>query len=162
MKKFFQYISEKYYYLFSRINKFIAPIWDLLARVCLFDVFFHSGWLKLANAINGNWYITIFLFKYEHPIPYIPASIAAALGTFNEVFFGALILLGLFSRFSALVLLIMSIIIEFTYMHSPDHYLWIFLLSSVLIRGGGKLSMDYLLELFFFKNYRKKYYKDVE
>lgn len=159
MKKITNFITDKYYYIFAKSERYIASLWDLMARICLFDVFFQSGWLKLANAINGNWYVTVFLFKYEHPIPYIPAQIAAVLGTFNELFFGGLILLGLASRFSAFILLVMTFIIEFTYTHSPDHYLWIFLLTSLLLRGGGKISLDYIIELLFFQSYKKKHYK---
>jgi putative oxidoreductase len=135
------------------LEHYLSDVWDLSIRVYLFSMFFASGWLKFVNAINGQWSITVYLFKHEHPVPFVPAEVAAILGTFNEIFFSLLLLLGLGSRCSALILLLMTAIIEFSYSSSIHHILWFFLLFSILIKGPGKLACDYIIGKYLYKNY---------
>ena len=108
-------------------------------------IFLKSGWLKLENAIIGNWHVTEYLFQCEYNIPFMHYKIAAVLGTFSELFFPLLLLLGLVSRASALVILSMVIIMSTTYMHLDEHVIWGILIINILIFGPGKISADYFI-----------------
>lgn len=122
-----------------------SPVWDLAARLYLANVFFKSGMLRFKDYKNGNWDTQLYLFGDEHPVPGIPADIAAPLTTTMELALPVLLALGLFGRVGAAGVLIMTAVIEFTYMHANDHILWAFLAAAVFIKGPGRLSLDYLL-----------------
>ncbi|MCA1606141.1 MAG: DoxX family protein, partial [Acidobacteria bacterium] len=59
------------------------------------------------------------------------------------------LVLGLFTRLSALALLIMTLVIQiFVYPDAwPTHLSWAALLLPLIARGGGKLSLDHALRL---------------
>ena len=85
-------------------------------------------------------------------VPLIPTELAAVLGTGTEVILPILLILGLFTRASALGLLMMTALIEFFVTDSfgdslsnPDHYLWMLLLAVPFLKGPGKFSLDTLL-----------------
>ncbi|MEM7071545.1 MAG: hypothetical protein AAF403_07275, partial [Pseudomonadota bacterium] len=61
-----------------------------------------------------------------------------------------LLAIGLLGRLGAAGLLAMTMAIQFLVpieygIQNPDHYFWMFLLSAILIRGPGLLSVDTLL-----------------
>ncbi len=114
----------------------------LLARIGIAAVFFRSGLTKLAN-----WMLTVQLFKDEYRVPLLPADIAAYLATFSELVFPAFIIAGLATRFAALPLLGMTIVIQlFVYPSSwVDHAMWAALLTLLIARGAGTLSLDHLI-----------------
>lgn len=121
------------------------PIFDLTARLYVGWAFFKSGLSRFDSFLNGTWEDQVFLFTEEHPVPGIPGEIGAVLGTGGELILPILLIAGLFSRFAAAGLLIMTAIIEFTYTHSTDHVLWAFLLGMVFIKGASTLSADHFL-----------------
>ncbi|MCI5060135.1 MAG: DoxX family protein [Alphaproteobacteria bacterium] len=122
-----------------------SPLFDLLARAYVGLIFFKSGQSRFDSFLNGTWEDQIFLFSEEHPVPGIPGEIAAVMATGGELILPVLLVLGLFGRFAAAGLLVMTATIEFTYLHSTDHILWAFLLGMIFIKGAGKLSLDHLL-----------------
>jgi putative oxidoreductase len=122
-----------------------APLWDLAARLYLGYAFFSSGILRFKDFLNGTWSNQIFLFMEEHPVPGIPADFSAPLATAGELALPVLLVLGLFGRFAAAGLLVMTAVIELTYIHATDHILWAFLALSILIRGAGLISLDALI-----------------
>lgn len=124
---------------------YLSCLYLLLCRLYIFMIFLKSGWLKLENAIRGNWHVTEYLFQCEYNIPFMHYKIAAVLGTFSELFFPLLLLLGLVSRASALVILSMVIIMSTTYMHLDEHVIWGILIINILIFGPGKISADYFI-----------------
>jgi putative oxidoreductase len=67
----------------------------------------------------------------------------------SEHLFPLLLVLGLFTRFAAFSLLIMTSIIEiFVYPDAwPTHLSWAGLLLPLIALGGGKLSLDRVLKL---------------
>ena len=92
---------------------------------------------------------TWFLFEHEYALPLIPTHLAAVLATVAEHLLPALLILGLFSRVSALGLVAMTAVIQiFVY---PDawmtHGLWAAALLALIARGPGRLSVDALLGL---------------
>ena len=69
------------------------------------------------------------------------------MAAFAEHFFPVLILVGLATRFSALVLIGMTLVIQlFVYPDAyPTHGTWIALLLLLLAKGPGSLSIDHLI-----------------
>lgn len=125
-----------------------APLWDLGARLFLANTFFKSGLVRYKAWANGDFDSQIFLFELEHPVPGLDPEIAAYATTGAELILPVLLALGLFGRFAAAGLLIMTAVIEFTYGHFDVHILWAFLAASILIKGAGTLSLDHLLVKF--------------
>lgn len=120
----------------------------VIARVAIAAVFFLSGRTK----VDGLLHITdstYYLFAEEYRVPLIPSDIAAHLATWAEHLFPLLLVLGLMSRFSALALLGMTLVIEvFVYpLGWPTHLLWASVLLVILRFGGGRFSLDRLLRL---------------
>ena len=148
--------------IISRLNSFLAlankiPLsFNLLvARLAIFTVFWRSAQTKISGAdfLGQSWAFwevsesTKLLFAYEYDLPIIPADIAAYTATFAEFFFSLFILIGLFSRLSALAFLMMMLVIQFLVYPDawPTHILWAAALLYVLKEGAGKISLDYLI-----------------
>jgi putative oxidoreductase len=118
---------------------------DLWIRWDVASAFFRSGLTK-----TESWDKTVFLFQAEYHVPLLPPEVAAALGTFGELFFPPLLLLGLAGRFSALSLSVVNIVAVVSYWHVlgtneaalASHYYWGLLLLVTLLHGPGKLSCD--------------------
>lgn len=127
-----------------------VPLLDLSIRLVMASIFFNSGWSKLQNALNGDWASTVYLFSDVHPLPGIPPEIAAILGTGGELSLSVLLAFGLFTRFAAAGLIVMTMVIQFLIpaeygLMNQMHYLWMLLLAVPLFYGAGKLSMDFWL-----------------
>jgi putative oxidoreductase len=123
-----------------------AVPWSLLAlvmRVAAFVVFWRSGMVKLAD-----WDGTLALFADEYKVPLLPPGAAAVLATTVEVGGSVLILLGLGTRFAALAFLGMVAVIQtFVYPQAwPDHVQWLGFLLPLLVRGGGSVSLDHVVQ----------------
>lgn len=117
----------------------------LVARLGIAGVFFMSGRTK----VDGILHITdgtYELFRTEYALPLIPPEIAAVAATWSEHVFSILLVLGLFTRFSALALLGMTFVIEvFVYPDAwPTHLSWAAILLLLIARGGGDWSFDRL------------------
>jgi len=129
------------------LNRYGAPVADLLARLWIGLVFFRSGLQKIAD-----WESTLFLFQYEYALPILPYTAAAYASTFFELVMPVLLFAGLFARLAALPLLGMAMTIQF-YMgaqnaayNSFEHYAWMVLLLMIITRGPGPLSADHALK----------------
>lgn len=139
-------IINKYFSVTKWINCLGAPIFALALRGLLFHDFFISGWLKFNYIWNDQWSTVVYLFTNEYKVPLLSPEVAGALSVFNELTFSTLILIGLATRFSALILLLMSIVIELSYGYALTHYIWFICATYLVIYGGGALSLDFLLE----------------
>lgn len=120
----------------------------LASRISIAAIFFLSGRTK----VDGFLHITdgtYELFRSEYKLPFIPPEIAAHLATYAEHLFPALLVLGLFTRLSALALLGMTVTIEvFVYPDAwPTHLSWAALLLYLIGRGAGALSFDRIFKL---------------
>lgn len=115
-------------------------------RLALATVFWNSAMAKLAN-----WDTTIALFVDEYQVPLLPPEVAAYLAASIELTTPVLLVLGLFTRFAAVVLLGMTTVIEVcVYPQAwPTHIQWAAMLLVLLCRGAGTLSLDHLLWLRF-------------
>jgi putative oxidoreductase len=124
---------------------------DLLAlasRLAIASIFFLSGRTK----VEGFLMLTdsaYELFRTEYKLPLVPPELAAHLAAYAEHLFPLLLVLGLFTRLSALSLLGMTLVIQlFVYPSAwPTHLSWAALLLLLVGRGGGRLSLDRLLRI---------------
>lgn len=118
----------------------------LLNRIAIAAIFFYSGRTKVDSFLTIN-DSTYFLFAQEYRVPLLPSDIAAHMATYAEHLFPLLLILGLFTRLSALALLGMTAVIQiFVYPDAwPTHLSWAGLLLYLIARGGGKISVDQTL-----------------
>ncbi|KPA87670.1 MULTISPECIES: DoxX family protein [Pseudomonas] len=115
----------------------------LLARLGIASVFWLSGRTKVEGLLTirpG----TYSLFRDEYALPLLPPELAAHLATYAEHLFPLLLVLGLATRFSALALLGMTLVIEiFVYPDAwPTHLTWAALLLLLVGRGAGSWALD--------------------
>lgn len=135
--------------LIVRINALMAaiPYWlvALITRLSIAGVFWRSGQTKLEG-----WHVSasaIMLFKDEYNLPLIDPTLAAYAATFAEHFFPILLVLGFATRFAALALLIMTLVIQiFVYPDAwPTHGTWAACFLILMTQGPGKISLDHLI-----------------
>lgn len=125
--------------LFNFLNQ-LEPLWWVLLRVWIAVVFLKSGLTKIEDFET-----TIMLFEEEYKVPMLSPYFAALSATFFELVMPVALVLGLATRFAAIPLLIMTAVIQFTYMDHVQHYYWGMVLLGLILHGGGKLSADYLI-----------------
>jgi putative oxidoreductase len=137
------------YARFARLCEAV-PEWALalVIRFGAAAIYFLSGRTK----VDGLLHIkdsTYVLFAEEYKVPVLPPVVAAHLSTYAEHLFPVLIVLGLFTRVSALGLLGMTLVIQlFVYPDAwPTHLSWAGLLLYLVIRGPGRVSLDRALGL---------------
>jgi putative oxidoreductase len=120
----------------------------LVQRFGIAAVFFMSGRTKVDGLLTVN-DSAFELFRTDYALPFVKPEIAAYAATYSEHLFPILLVLGLFTRFAALALLVMTSIIEiFVYPDAwPTHLSWAGLMLPLIALGGGKLSLDRLFKL---------------
>jgi len=120
----------------------------LAARFGIAGIFFMSartkvdGWLTISDS-------AIALFAEEYKLPLLPPELAAHMAAYAEHLFPVLLALGLATRFAALALLGMTIVIQvFVYPSAwAIHLSWAGLLLYLIGRGAGAVSLDRVLRL---------------
>ena len=122
------------------LERSAGPVADLLIRVALAQVFFVSGILKA-----GNWNNALYLAANEYPVSWLAPVTAAWLGVLIEVVGSLLLAAGLATRFAALALAALALVIQFSYQTLDTHLFWVALLFWFVVRGAGALSLDRLL-----------------
>lgn len=120
----------------------------LVARLGVAAIFFQSGRTK----VDGLLHITdgtYSLFESEYHVPLLSPLLAAHAATYAEHLFSILLVVGLFTRVSALAFLAMTLVIQvFVYPDAwPTHLSWTGLLLFLLARGGGTFSLDRVLKI---------------
>ena len=128
------------------LDKLQAPF-ALATRIYVSTQFLNSGWLKITS-----WQSTLSLFHDEYHVPLLPPDVAAVVGTFGELFFPVLVILGLFGRLSALGLFAVNAmaVISYAYVLFSEgfeaalgqHILWGFMLLMLAVYGPGAWSVD--------------------
>jgi len=113
--------------------------------------FWKSGWLKVTS-----WSTTLDLFRTEYHVPLLPPEIAAITGGFGELFFPALLFLGLFGRVGALGAFFVNAMAVISYRQVllaegfeaalAQHVLWGFMLLILIVCGPGRIAADSWLE----------------
>ena len=142
--------------LMSRIPESLIAF---IARFSIAAVFWKSGQTKVQgfaiDLVNGEFELgwprlsdsAVALFQDEYKLPLIAPELAAPLAAMAEHVFPFLLLIGLATRFSALALLGMTLVIQlFVYPDAyPTHGTWAALLLYLIARGPGALSIDHWL-----------------
>lgn len=120
----------------------------LVGRCVVALVFWNSGRTKVEGwnifAVNDK---TLFLFAEEYKVPVLPPGTAALLAQMAEHILPVLLVLGLATRFSALGLLAMTLVIQiFVY---PGAYVvhgtWAAILLMLMRFGPGAIALDRLI-----------------
>ena len=137
---------------YDRVAQWLSGRWVesgalLLTRLALAGVFWRSGRTKV---VEGTWFTIdetqYYLFE-EFGLPLSP-EIMVPVTTFAEFALPILVALGLMTRFSALALLGMTLVIQlfiFPEAWWPTHSLWAAMALVLVSRGGGLFSLDALL-----------------
>ena len=144
-------------------------VWPLALRLILAWEFLEAGLTKL----NGqNWFAEIPWADWQKgfPLPFdqIPVNLNWFIATWSELVFAAMLLLGLFTRFTALSLIIVTAVATAA-VHWPADWgslaelwsgyvivangagnfklplLFVVMLLPLVFNGGGKISLDHLL-----------------
>lgn len=127
---------------------YLAPLADLAARLFVANVFIRSGIAKYRD-----WDTTLFLFREEYNVPLLPPDIAAVLATAGELLLPVLLVVGLFTRFSALGLFILNFVAVISYYAvlkgSPvaiqDHLAWGIILALIMASQVRLFTLDRLV-----------------
>jgi putative oxidoreductase len=117
----------------------------LIARIAVGTVFLRSGLLKWEGWADGT---TLALFTDEYKLPLLAPHIAAPLAMAAELGLPFLLFAGLFTRFAALALLGMTLVIQiFVYPNAFDtHGIWAVCFLFLIKNGAGWVSLDHFWE----------------
>ena len=159
-----QAIYNIYDSLTAQLHKASDYLWPFLLRVILFYEFFFPGLGKLKG---DNWFTGIndkFPFPFNHFSPDLNWFVAG----YGEVIFSCLLLVGLFTRFAAISLVVITGV-AVAAVHWPESWtslsqlwggyglksgeagnyklplLYILMFMPLIFNGAGKLSLDKVL-----------------
>lgn len=128
----------------------------LVARFSIAAVFWKSGQTKVTgfvlDIVSGEFALgwprlsdsALALFQDEYKLPLLAPVLAATSAAIAEHLFPAMLLIGLGTRFAALALLGMTLVIQvFVYPGAyATHGTWAAVLLYLMARGPGALSVD--------------------
>jgi len=160
---------DAYDNLSARLRASGDYLWPLLLRLIMFWEFWESGITKLRGQ---NWFAEIPWADWQKGFPWPFSTISADLNwfaaTWGELVFAVMILLGLFTRFSAISLIVITVVATAA-VHWPAEWssfeelwkgyvitskgagnfklplLFVIILLPLVFHGGGKISLDHLL-----------------
>ena len=118
----------------------VWPKVDVLIRLALAEIFFVSGVLKLTH-----WDTALYLASNEYPVSFLSPTTAAVVGVTIEVGGGVLLALGFMTRYAALPMLILSLVIQYAYKPFDSQLFWVALFGWYALAGAGHASLDHLL-----------------
>src|SRR6266478_1175900 len=121
-------------------EKTVGPLLDLFIRLWLAGIFWASGMVKLQS-----WTTALYLAAHEYPVSWLDPVTAAWLGETIEIICPPLLMFGLATRFAALPMLILSLVIQFSYQASDQHLFWAILFGWFVVKGAGPISLDALI-----------------
>jgi putative oxidoreductase len=132
----------------------LAPSWlvGLTLRIALAVPFYFSGLTKwdgfgkLSESaellFTEEFKLHIFGNVIDYPFPFASAFAAGV----AEIFLPILLVIGLFTRFAAAALLVMTAVIQITIPTGwPTHLTWAALALAIIAAGPGQLSVDSFL-----------------
>lgn len=116
------------------------PLLDLVVRLWLAQAFWVSAMVKIAN-----WQGALHLAAHEYPVPWMGPVTAAYLGIAIELIAPVFLAFGLATRLAAVPLLLLSLVIQFSYVALSVHLFWAILFGWYIVMGPGPLSLDRVL-----------------
>lgn len=155
--------------LTSRLRSSGDYVWPLALRLILAWEFWEAGITKLHGE---NWFGDIPWSDWQKGFPYpfdmIPVDMNWLLATWGELVFSGLLLVGLFTRFAAISLIVVTVVATAA-VHWPAEWnnlaelwsgyvitskgagnfklplLFVVMLLPLVFYGGGRLSLDHIL-----------------
>lgn len=125
---------------------------QLVLRLALAVPFWRSGILKWGGFLELNdTAVTLFSDEFMLHLPggpyHFPApTVMAFLSGSGEIMFPILLVLGLGTRFAALGLLFMTVVVELTVPDGwPIHFTWAAMALALMAYGPGNISLDHLV-----------------
>src|SRR3990167_10669968 len=131
----------------SFLEIFLSPLLFLAMCYWMADIFWRSCRSKIQS-----WATTLILFKDEYKVPCIPPETAAYLTVVTECVCPILLILGLATRFATIPMLVVTAVIQFTYLQYHEHFYWAIFLGLLLCYGAGPISLDSFIKKKFMKN----------
>lgn len=122
------------------IHGLVWPKVDLLIRLALAEIFLASGLLKLTH-----WDTALDLAANEYPVSFMSPASAAVVGVSIEVVGAVLLAVGFMTRYAAVPMLVLSLVIQFAYRPFDSQLFWAALFGWYAVIGAGPLSIDGLL-----------------
>ena len=124
-------------------NPYVNDLVALVSRVALAAIFWQSGRTK----VKGYLSVTdgaVELFASEYKLPFIDPSWAAHMAAYAEHVFPVLLVMGLFTKVTAVGMLVMTAVIQvFVYPNAwPTHLSWAALMLYLVFYGPGRVSVD--------------------
>lgn len=116
------------------------PKIDLLIRLALAEIFFTSGLIKLLS-----WSTALYLATYVYPVSFMSPATAAVVGVSIEVGGAVLLAFGFMTRYAAVPMFILSLVIQFAYKPFDSQLFWAALFGWYAVVGAGHFSVDHLL-----------------
>jgi uncharacterized membrane protein YphA (DoxX/SURF4 family) len=116
------------------------PLIDLGIRIWLAQIFFVSGVLKVTH-----WHTALDLAATEYPVSWMDPVTAAYTGAAIEVICPVFLAVGLMTRYAAVPMLILSLVIQFSYQAFDSQIFWACLFGWYAVQGAGPLSLDRVL-----------------
>ena len=113
---------------------------DLLIRLWLAKVFFVSGVLRIFGLS-----IEPYLSGAAYPVPWVEPLSPTYLGAAIQMIIPMLLALGLATRWAALYMLILVLVVQFNYLALDINLYSAVLFGWFVICGAGPLSLDHLL-----------------
>jgi putative oxidoreductase len=146
-------LADKASQLVQRVA--VPSLVQLVMRVALAVPFWKSGILKWTGFLKlSDTAVTLFTDEfmlhlpggpYHYPVPAVMAFLSGC----AEIMFPVLLVLGFATRFAALGLLFMTLIVELTVPDGwPIHITWAAMALGIMAWGPGQLSIDYLVRSF--------------
>lgn len=129
------------------LERLPAPDLNLFFRVWMAKIFFDSSRTKVAGGFLDLSDTAIILFQEEYAVPLLAPEIAAYMALYAETFLSLFLIVGFATRLSATALLGMTLVIQiFVYPGSwTDHLTWAVMLSFLILRGAGCISLDHVI-----------------
>ena len=118
----------------------VWPKIDLGMRLWLAKIFVVSGLLKIST-----WQTALYLSAHEYPVNWMNPVTAAYVGVSIELVGGVLLALGLLTRYAALPMLVLTLVIQFSYLPFDNQLFWAALFGWYALFGAGPVSIDFLL-----------------
>jgi NADH dehydrogenase/putative oxidoreductase len=126
---------------FARILRtYVWPLLDLAVRLGLAQSFFVSGVLKASN-----WSNALYLAREVYPVSWLDPVAAAYAGVTIELLGAVLLAAGLLTRYAALSMLILTLVVQFSYNATDSQLFSAALFGWYVVHGAGPLSLDSVL-----------------
>jgi putative oxidoreductase len=127
-------------HIFRTLNIAAWPFIDLSIRMWLAQTFFVSGLIKVTH-----WQTALNLAANEYPVSWMNPVTAAYTGAAIELICPVLLAIGLMTRYAAIPMLALSLVIQFNYLPFDNQLFWVVLFGWYAVQGAGPVSMDQLL-----------------